>query len=74
MVAVAALTVPTLVAHATLGHVDWMVAGAFALGMIPASLVGARLGRGLPDAVARRAFGAVLVAFSISFLALRVVG
>ena len=74
MVAVAALTVPTLVAHATLGHVDWVVAGAFALGMIPASLVGARLGRHLPDAVARRAFGAVLVSFSICFLALRVVG
>jgi uncharacterized membrane protein YfcA len=74
MVAVAALTVPTLAAHATLGHVDWVVAGAFALGMIPASLVGARLGRRLPDAVARRAFGAVLVAFSVCFLALRVVG
>jgi uncharacterized protein len=71
MVAVAALTVPTLAAHAALGHVDWVVAGAFALGMIPASLVGARLGLRLPEAVARRAFGTVLVAFSICFLALR---
>jgi uncharacterized membrane protein YfcA len=72
MVAVAALTVPTLAAHAALGHVDWVVAGAFALGMIPASLVGARLGLRLPEVVARRAFGAVLVVFSICFLALRV--
>lgn len=72
MVVVAALTVPTLAAHAALGHVDWVVAGAFALGMIPASLVGARVGLRLPEAVARRAFGVVLVAFSICFLAFRV--
>jgi uncharacterized membrane protein YfcA len=72
MVAAAALTVPTFAAHAALGHVDWVVAGAFALGMVPASLVGARLGLRLPEAVARRAFGTVLVTFSICFLALRV--
>jgi uncharacterized membrane protein YfcA len=72
MVAVAALTVPTFAAHAALGHVDWVVAGAFAVGMIPASLVGARLGLRLPEVVARRAFGAVLVVFSLCFLALRV--
>ncbi len=72
MVAVAALTVPTLAAHAALGHVDWVVAGAFALGMIPASLVGARLGLRLPEAIARRAFGGVLVVFAVCFLALRV--
>jgi uncharacterized membrane protein YfcA len=72
MVTVAALIVPTLVAHVVLGHVDWAVAGAFALGVIPASIVGARLGRRLPDVVARRAFGAVLVLFSVGFLAFRV--
>jgi uncharacterized protein len=72
MVTVAALIVPTLVAHVVLGHVDWAVAGAFALGVIPTSMVGARLGRRLPDVVARRAFGAVLVLFSVGFLALRV--
>ncbi len=48
MVAVAALIVPTLIAHIALGHVDWAVAGAFAVGVIPASIVGARLGRRLP--------------------------
>jgi uncharacterized protein len=72
LVTVAALIVPTLAAHVVLGHVDWAVAGAFALGVIPASMVGARLGRRMPDAIARRAFGAVLVLFSVCFLVLRV--
>ena len=71
MVAVAALIIPTLIAHIALGHVDWAVAGAFAVGVIPASLVGARLGRRLPEVTARRAFGLVLVTFSVCFLAVR---
>ena len=64
MVAVAALIVPTLIAHIALGHVDWAVAGAFAVGVIPASIVGARLGRRLPEvarpARVRRGAGDVL--------------
>jgi uncharacterized membrane protein YfcA len=71
MVTVAALIVPTLAAHVVLGHVDWAVAGAFALGVIPASILGARLGQRMPDVIARRAFGAVLVLFSVGFLAFR---
>ena len=71
MVAVAALIIPTLIAHIALGHVDWAVAGAFAVGVIPASMVGARLGRRLPEVIARRAFGLVLVTFSVYFLAVR---
>ena len=35
MVAVAALIIPTLIAHIALGHVDWAVAGAFAVGCDP---------------------------------------
>ena len=40
MVAVAALIIPTLTAHIVLGHVDWAVAATFAVGVIPASIVG----------------------------------
>jgi uncharacterized membrane protein YfcA len=72
MVTAAALIVPTLIAHVALGNVDWAVAGAFAVGVIPASIVGARLARHVPDAVARHVFGTVLVVFSVVFLALRV--
>jgi uncharacterized protein len=69
LVAAMALTIPTLLAHWMLGDIDWAVAGAFALGLVPASMFGARLGRGLPDHVTRPLFGAVLVAFSVFFLA-----
>jgi uncharacterized membrane protein YfcA len=72
MVAVVALTIPTLIAHWALGHVDWAIAGAFAAGVIPASILGARLGLRLPEGIARRAFGVVLVTFSVCFLTLRV--
>lgn len=68
MVAVAALTVPTLLTHIALGHVDWPVAGAFGLGMMPGSMAGAALAQAIPADVARRAFGAVLVAFAVWFL------
>jgi uncharacterized membrane protein YfcA len=72
MVAVAALMIPTLIAHWALGHVDWDLAAVFAAGVIPASILGARLGIRLPDVIARRTFGAVMVTFSVVFLALRV--
>ncbi len=72
MVAVAALIVPTLATHWYLGNIDWAVAGAFAVGVIPATMVGARLSRRIPADVSRRAFGVVLVAFSVWFLATRV--
>ena len=73
MVAVAALIVPTLAMHWMLGDIDWSVAGAFALGVIPATMVGTRLGRQLPDAASKRAFGVTLVVFAVWFLATRVV-
>jgi uncharacterized membrane protein YfcA len=69
LVAAMALTVPTLVVHWVLGDIDWAVAGVFALGLVPASALGARLGRHLPDDVTRPLFGVVLVGFSLFFLA-----
>ncbi len=72
LVAAVALVVPTLITHWALGDIDWMVAGAFALGMVPASMVGARYGTKLPDVVTRTLFGIALVAFSVFFLVTRV--
>lgn len=68
MVAVGALTIPTLAIHIGLGHVDWTVALAFAAGLIPGSLTGARVATRLPAEVTRRAFGIGLVAFAAIFL------
>ncbi|HZP30089.1 MAG TPA: sulfite exporter TauE/SafE family protein [Acidimicrobiia bacterium] len=68
MVAVGALTIPTVAAHIALGHVDWVVAVAFAAGLVPGSMFSARFAQRIPTALARRAFGALLVAFSVWFL------
>jgi uncharacterized membrane protein YfcA len=68
MVAVGALTVPTLAVHLGLGHVDWTVALAFAAGSVPGSILGARVATRLPATLTRRAFGIVLVLFAAGFL------
>ncbi len=68
MVVVGVLTAPTLATHWALGHVDWAVAAGFALGLIPASIVGARLAQKVPPASSRLAFGSMLVGFSMWFL------
>ena len=68
MVAVGVLTIPTLIAHWTLGHIDWTVAITFAVGVIPGSLAGAKLALHVPPPKARRAFGLLLVGFAVFFL------
>jgi len=69
LVAVSALTLPTLVTHVALGHVDWPVALAFGVGLVPGSSAGAALAQRVPAAHARRAFGGLLVVFAAWFLA-----
>lgn len=68
MIVVGVLTVPTVLVHWRLGHIDWTVAGGFALGLVPFSLIGARVAQALPARHARTAFGAMLVGFAIWFL------
>jgi hypothetical protein len=67
LLVVAVLSVPTLITHWALGHIDWSVSVAFALGMLPASYVGAHLSGRLAGDVQRRAFGYFLVAFGSLF-------
>jgi uncharacterized membrane protein YfcA len=69
MVAVGALTIPTLATHWALGHVDWPIALVFAVGAVPGSVVGSRLAQHIPTGRLRRAFGVVLVTFATWFLA-----
>ena len=68
IVAAGALSIPTLLVHTSLGHVDWTVALVFGLGMLPGSLAGSRAGEHIPVAMARRMFGVALVAFAVWFL------
>lgn len=69
LVVIAALSVPTLVSHWALGHIDWPVAGAFAIGAVPGGLVGGRLAHRLEGETVRRAFGVLLIAFAVYFVA-----
>ncbi|MGI8686196.1 MAG: sulfite exporter TauE/SafE family protein [Acidimicrobiales bacterium] len=69
LVVISALAVPTLVTHWALGHIDWMVAAAFAAGAIPAALVGSRLAQRLGGDALRLAFGWLLVGFALYFVA-----
>ncbi len=67
LLVIAVLSVPTLLTHWALGHVDWAVSGEFALGMIPASLTGAHLSSRFAGGAQRRAFGCFLIAFGSLF-------
>lgn len=68
LVVVAALSIPTLITHWSLGHIDWGVSGALVAGQIPGSLVGSRLSKRIEGpGVARRAFGRFLVVFGVLF-------
>ena len=69
MVAAAALTVPTLVTHAVLGDINWLVAGAFGAGLVPGALLGGALAQRLPVAGLRKSFGTLLVVFAVWFVA-----
>jgi uncharacterized membrane protein YfcA len=68
MVTGAVLSIPTLLVHWSLGHIDWSVTLVFALGVLPGTLVGTWLTRRVPTDVARKAFGVLLVVFSVAYL------
>ena len=68
MVVVGILTIPSLLTHWALGNIDWVVASGFALGLVPASMLGARIAQHLPPKRARTAFATMLVVFSVWFL------
>lgn len=71
LLVIAVLAVPTLATHWALGHVDWTVAGAFALGAVPTSAVSGRLAQRVPGGATRRAFGWFLVGSGAAFVIYR---
>jgi uncharacterized membrane protein YfcA len=68
LVVIAVLSVPTLATHWALGHIDWTVAGALALGAVPGTVVGTRLAARLRTETMAKAFGVLLIAFSTYFV------
>jgi uncharacterized membrane protein YfcA len=71
LVVIAALTIPTLVTHWALGHIDWPAAIAFAIGSIPASFAVSRQAQRIRAQHLQRAFGVLLVVFSGWFVLYR---
>lgn len=74
LLVIAVLTIPTMATHWALGHIDWAVAGAFALGAVPTSAISGRMAQRVTGGATRRAFGWFLVASGTAFVFYRLVG
>ena len=68
LVVIAVLSIPTLATHWALGHINWTIAAAFALGSIPGAAFGSRVAQLLPAEAMKRAFGVLLIGFAIYFV------
>lgn len=64
----AALAVPGSLVHLALGHLDWTVVGAFAVGSIPLSGLGARVALRVDAGRLERGYGLLLVAMGTVLL------
>ncbi len=73
LLVISALTIPTLITHWALGHIDWAAALVFSAGSVPASWVTSRQAQHIRTEHLQRAFGVLLVAFSLWFVTYRLV-
>jgi len=73
LLVIAVLSIPTMATHWALGHIDWAVAGAFALGAVPASAIRGHLAQRVAAEATRRAFGWFLTASGVAFVIYRIV-
>lgn len=67
LVAVAIFSVPALVAHMALGHVDWTYALPLMFGVVPGAQLGARMTIGASEHTLRRAFGLLVVVLAVVY-------
>jgi len=61
LVTVAMLAIPGTITHAMLGHIDWSIALALSVGVIPGAMLGARITLGSTDRAVRFGFATLLV-------------
>jgi len=67
LVAVAIFSVPALIAHGLLGHIDWWFAVPLMAGVVPGARIGARITIGASDRTVRLLFGTLIVAVAIVY-------
>jgi uncharacterized membrane protein YfcA len=60
LTALSILSVPGIITHAALGHVDWLMAAGLTVGVVPGAFVGARITLGASDRSVRIAFASML--------------
>jgi hypothetical protein len=74
LLVVAVLSIPTLITHWALGHIDWTVAAAFGAGLLPGGAIGSHFARRFAGPWVRKAFGYFLIAFGTFFTIYRIFG
>lgn len=67
LVAVAIFSVPALVTHAVLGHIDWLFALPLMVGVVPGARIGSRITVAASDRAIRLAFGALIVVLALIY-------
>lgn len=67
LVAVAIFSIPALVTHTLLGHVNWVYAALLTAGAVPGAQVGSKITMGATDRHLRLGFGAFVVVLAIAF-------
>ncbi|MDA8319681.1 MAG: sulfite exporter TauE/SafE family protein [Actinomycetota bacterium] len=72
LLVITVLAIPTLVTHWALGHIDWMLAGEFAAGLIPGAVAGSLLAHKINGPAIRRSFGVFLMVFGTAFTAYQI--
>lgn len=67
LVAVAIFSIPALVAHVALGHVNWTYALPLMIGVVPGAQIGARMTIGASERTIRRSFGLLVVVLAVVY-------
>ncbi len=67
LVAVAIFSIPALIAHVALGHVNWTYALPLMIGVVPGAQIGARMTIGASERTMRRLFGSLVVVLAVVY-------
>lgn len=67
LVAVAIFSVPALITHMALGHIDWAYALPLMVGVVPGARIGAHLTIGSSERAVRSWFGAMIVVLALIY-------
>ncbi len=67
LVAVAIFSVPALVTHWALGHIDWAFALPLMVGVVPGARIGAHLTIGASERTVRLLFGALIIVLAVVY-------